>query len=111
VKLHPNRPSDATIQFIWCPGCDHAHPFHTGSDGWAWNGDVERPTFSPSLLVYSRATLIDNTLEGDSLTAPSNVRQLPRCHSFVTDGSIQFLGDSTHALAGQTVDLPDWRYG
>ncbi|MGT2429227.1 hypothetical protein ACU4HD_11865 [Cupriavidus basilensis] len=24
------------------------------------------------------------------------------CHSFVTDGHIQFLGDCTHALAGQT---------
>jgi hypothetical protein len=31
----------------------------------------------------------------------------PRCHSFVTDGRIQFLSDSTHALAGQTVDLPE----
>lgn len=30
------------------------------------------------------------------------------CHSFVTDGRIQFLGDCTHSLAGQTVDLPDW---
>ena len=30
------------------------------------------------------------------------------CHTFVTDGRIQFLGDCTHALAGQTVDLPDW---
>ena len=30
------------------------------------------------------------------------------CHSFVTDGRIQFLADCTHALAGQTVDLPEW---
>ena len=30
------------------------------------------------------------------------------CHSFVTDGLIQFLGDCTHALAGQTVDMPPW---
>jgi hypothetical protein len=29
------------------------------------------------------------------------------CHSFVTDGRIQFLGDCTHALANQTVELPD----
>ena len=27
------------------------------------------------------------------------------CHSFVTDGKIQFLGDCTHELAGQTVEL------
>jgi hypothetical protein len=30
------------------------------------------------------------------------------CHSFVTDGRIQFLEDCTHELAGQTVDLPEW---
>ena len=30
------------------------------------------------------------------------------CHSFVTDGRIQFLGDCTHSLAGQTVDLPEF---
>ena len=29
------------------------------------------------------------------------------CHSFVTDGRIQFLADCTHPLAGQTVDLPE----
>ena len=29
------------------------------------------------------------------------------CHHFIRDGKIQFLGDCTHALRGQTVDLPD----
>jgi hypothetical protein len=29
------------------------------------------------------------------------------CHSFVTNGKIQFLADCTHKLAGQTVELPD----
>lgn len=29
------------------------------------------------------------------------------CHSFIRDGRIEFLSDCTHALAGQTVDLPD----
>jgi len=31
-----------------------------------------------------------------------------RCHSYVTDGRIQFLNDCTHDLAGQTVDLPEY---
>ena len=30
------------------------------------------------------------------------------CHSFVVDGRIQFLGDCTHELACQTVDIPDF---
>ena len=79
---------------FWCPGCDEAHgvrylrPF-PGPD-WAWNHDLERPTISPSILVQG----------GENM----------RCHSYVTDGQIQFLNDCTHSLAGQTVPLPDWPY-
>lgn len=29
------------------------------------------------------------------------------CHSFVRNGRIEYLGDCTHHLKGQTVDLPD----
>lgn len=28
------------------------------------------------------------------------------CHSFITDGSIEYLSDCTHELAGETVPLP-----
>lgn len=58
---------------------------------WSFNGDYDRPTFQPSILV-----------EGSMRDGPN------RCHSFVTDGQIQFLGDCTHALAGQTVPLRDF---
>lgn len=88
VASRPWRASDGqtgTNHCFWCPGCDSVHaPNHT----WAYNGDPERPTFSPSILVRGGS---------ENIT----------CHSFVTDGRIQFLGDCTHALAGQTVDLPD----
>ncbi|SDI15562.1 DUF6527 family protein [Pseudomonas panipatensis] len=58
----------------------------------AWNGDVDRPTFAPSVLV----------------TYPWGPEQMQvRCHSFVRDGRIEFLSDCTHALAGQTVNLPE----
>jgi hypothetical protein len=30
------------------------------------------------------------------------------CHSFVTDGKIQFLSDCTHSLANTTVEIPPW---
>lgn len=29
------------------------------------------------------------------------------CHYFIRGGKIEFCGDSTHNLSGQTVDLPD----
>lgn len=95
---------------FWCPGCREMHVVWTG-DGpgprWGWNGSAERPTFTPSVLVTGVKQLTDEQhaawMRGEPL--PDAVPQ--RCHTFVTDGRIQFLADCTHALAGQTVDLPD----
>ena len=80
--------------FWWCPACDLAHSFADGEKGWTFNGDLERPTVQPSILTWSNGR--DNA-QG--------------CHVFITDGMIQYLGDSFHTLAGQTVPmvaLPDW---
>lgn len=76
-----------------CPGCGTEHHVR----GWAWNRSRDTPTFSPSVKVTYNGS--DAGVDG----APPAV-----CHSFVTDGKIRFLEDSTHDLAGQTVDLPDW---
>lgn len=81
---------------IWCPGCKRRHPFRTQGSGpkWRFNGDLLRPTFTPSLLCNRHS--------------PED-----RCHSFVTDGRIRFLADCHHELAGQTIDLlpyRDWPY-
>lgn len=80
-----------------CPGCAFAHGVRIRRDAstphpaWDWNGDLERPTLSPSVLA--RTPLADGTTW--------------TCHSFVKDGRIRFLEDSSHALANQTVDLPE----
>lgn len=70
---------------IYCPGCKTHHVF---DDRWTFNGDYEKPTFSPSMLV--------NKSFPDS-----------RCHSFVRDGKIEFLSDCAHELKSQTVELPE----
>lgn len=75
-----------------CPGCGYDHDFRVeGQAGpvWEWNGDMVKGTFGPSLLVNGRD--------------PAS-----RCHSYVRDGQIQFLGDCFHDLKNQTVDVPDW---
>lgn len=80
-----------------CPGCKCLHsvhyknPNHLGAR-WTWNDDTEKPTFRPSVVV--------------KVVFKSN-KQPRICHSFVTDGKIQFLSDCTHSLVGQTVDLPE----
>lgn len=52
---------------------------------WSWNGDVDKPTLSPSILT------------GNS--------EMGVCHSFVKDGMVQYLNDCTHEFAGQTRPL------
>lgn len=92
----------------YCPGCACTHrvPVNT-PEGWGFNGNYERPTLTPSVLVYSHKTLIDDTLTGEALTAPQNITQSPRCHTFIRDGKIEFLPDCTHHLVGQTVPMED----
>lgn len=87
-----------------CPGCDDFHQIRVGT--WSFNGDLERPTFSPSVLVGgAQWGPADGFHKPNHTVAPG---ESIVCHSFVTDGRIQFLGDCTHNLAGQTVDLPEW---
>lgn len=66
---------------------------------WQWNGSLEKPTVSPSLLIF--AFKVDDNSE------PTGERETV-CHSFIRDGRIEFLSDSQHGLAGQTVDLPEF---
>lgn len=74
---------------IKCPGC---RDYHILDSRWTFNGDMEKPTFRNSIL---------------STHGPEGDRLRNICHSYVTDGRIQFLSDCTHSMKNQTVDLPD----
>ncbi len=60
---------------------------HTVGKGWEFNGDFEKPTFYPSVLVRG----------GDI-----------NCHSFIKNGMIQFLHDCSHKMKNATVKIPDF---
>jgi hypothetical protein len=88
------------IAFV-CPGCVamlggsgiHMLAVNTTvkSPSWDWNGDLQKPTLSPSILTGK---------------GTQNV-----CHSFLRNGVFQFLTDSNHRYCGKEVampDLPDW---
>ena len=82
----------------WCPGCKERHIIYTESPNgngarWAFDGNQEAPTFSPSIHCQWRDP------DGE---IPDAV-----CHYFIRGGMIEFCGDSTHDLAAQTVPLPD----
>ena len=109
---------------FWCPGCAEAHWIGVGpGEGprWGYNGDLDKPTFTPSILVRSVRidggdAELDRILHSYKLPEDRERMLADRrintvCHSFVTDGRIQFLDDSTHALAALTVDLPRFPHG
>lgn len=102
------RGSDGYLLF-WCPGCDEAHGIPVdGSRGWTWNGSLEAPTVSPSILVRSTRYGPDKVAFGKyDGPFPCEGSEWV-CHSFLREGQIDFCGDSSHALAGKTVDLPEW---
>ena len=56
-----------------------------GTGCWSWNGSVDKPTLMPSVKTESWEGWV--------------------CHSWVTVGNVRFLEDSSHELAGKTVEL------
>lgn len=71
-----------------------------GTPNWTWNGDTEKVTLKPSVKTEG------TTFLGGKPDVKEN--WVPYiCHTWVTDGRVQFLDDTTHELRGQTVDLLD----
>lgn len=62
----------------------------SGTGCWSWNESVEFPTLRPSVLTQYEGA------DGSW-----------RCHSWINDGTVQFLGDCSHELAGKTLPLLD----
>lgn len=83
--------------WIMCPGCGSSHEL---DKRWQFNGNKERPTFGPVSKGAAHSLLVT----WDYGEGAEKVRHC--CHSFIADGKIRFLGDCTHKLAGQTVELP-----
>jgi hypothetical protein len=81
---------------IFCPGCNCCHGWN---DRWTFDGNLDCPTVSPSLLV----THLRNYTSSESEPTYDGI-----CHSFIRNGNIEFLSDCTHKLAGQTVKLEPW---
>lgn len=78
---------------FFCPGCDGYHLFYTVKIGdnsvHSLKGTMAAPTIYPSVLIKEEKR-----------------NGIPRCHSFVTNGFIEYLSDCTHELVGQTIKLP-----
>lgn len=76
---------------VKCPACAVDHTFYIDPSVtgvvWFFNGLVDKPTFIPSLKTTTGA--ID-------------------CHMRVTAGKIIYLDSSTHDMAGEIIDMPEY---
>ena len=99
ARLRKVGRADGQIEGIahWCHGCRDLHviyTLHPSRAVWTWNGDVLNPTVTPSVRL---------------MNSPGG----SRCHYFLTEGVIHFLGDCEHDEKGRQVPLPDlpenWR--
>jgi hypothetical protein len=89
-KLHVRESDNQHLYLFWCIGCERVHglPSRKNPDdgvrpNWYFNGNIENPTFTPSLLHPHK----------------------PVCHLFIEEGQIRYLDDCDHKLAGQTVSM------
>lgn len=90
----------------WCPGCKEMHGIF---DRWQFNGNVDRPTFTPSVKITGKQTVKNERGEWTGewvLDANGNALD-ECCHYILTDGVMNFCGDCTHDLRGQSVPLPE----
>lgn len=87
----------------WCPACNSMHAFaidgkNSSGAQWTWDGNVEAPSFSPSMNIIINP-------KGHKHHNPNCSTDV--CHYFLKGGVIEYLGDCTHALRGQKVPLPE----
>jgi hypothetical protein len=93
-------PKVKEYDYAWVVKCPAKGFIEVPRDGrWSYNGDPFNPTFSPSINeAWGKP---GQSLEDFRREGPAG-----RNHCFIRDGKIEYLGDCTHRLAGQTVDIP-----
>lgn len=120
--LHSIAQPDQFQWMFFCPGCKCGHGVRVGQSdrpNWDFNGNIEKPTFSPSYLVRGIKYPLEDPETNDFKRGPDGKYLVGEdgrligtvdtvCHSFIRDGMIEFLGDCTHSLKGQTVPLEEF---
>ena len=89
--VFPLQGSDSFDFGFYCPACERGHGFNAHlqkEPKWEFNDDFIWPSIEPSIIVREAGAV---------------------CHCHVTNGTIFYHGDSSHALAGQTVPMEPFK--
>lgn len=111
--VDPKNQDKVTGWAVECPACGNCHVFDLIR--WKFNDNVDKPTFTPSMLVQS-GHYSKFHKQGEKCWCDYNKEnpdrpgfECSRCHSHLIDGVWHYLDDSTHKLKGQKVEAPDWK--
>jgi hypothetical protein len=106
MQVSPKLRRGEGAYFHWCPACEEMHIL---PDSWHFNGDLNRPTFSPSFKHEGSKIIYDAqgkwTGEWVRDAAGNTVPFI--CHYILTDGILNYCGDCSHDSAGKNIPLPD----
>lgn len=91
------------VYMFFCKGCGYDHYIWTkaeekGKPEWKFNEDLDKPTFTPSVHITT------GSFAQKGFVDPPEIPPT-RCHFFITNGMIRYLGDCTHNLKNQTIQL------
>lgn len=112
-----NKEHKLTGFMFFCPGCRENHTINietqSGKLFWTYNNNTQYPTFRPSVLIKAgckTSQYVPGTACWCNYEAkygqPAPFRCLV-CHFHITDGTIQYLSDSTHELSGKTIRIDE----
>lgn len=91
--------------FHWCPGCQEMHIL---PDSWNFNGNLEFPTFTPSFKHTGHQIVVVEGHWTGEWVRDANGNTIPSCcHYILTNGQLNYCGDCTHSLSGQSIPLPE----
>lgn len=101
-KLWERKNDTCSFFLFWCPGCQRGHIYETPR--WKFDGNVEAPTFSPSLLMYVTLVYPDELAVA---AAEGKGTRRTECHLHVRKGQLEYCGDCPHALSGKTIPMEE----
>ena len=89
----------------WCPACEEAHVL---PDTWSFDGDLERPSFSPSFKHEGVRRVFDpdGRWTGEWVRNADGSVVPFTCHYNLKAGILEFCQDCTHSMANSRVPLP-----
>ena len=104
VLIQCGGDGDEGPRLLYKCACGSIHSIFVGTPNggagparWTWDGNVEAPTFSPSINTWAeRHKRVDG-----KLVVEESREVYWRCHHFVVAGLVNFCEDCTHEKKGQ----------